>query len=157
MDRRESETMEKAESSNRQRTSSGSMQSGQGQPDALDAMLFAAYETESVPDAVKLRLKNRLKNRLAAKALETQGTFSVWWLPATAATVLAAVAGLLLSIVYVLVNFGGQNVLMPNLLHMASGIWLTIHLAGLAMCTLSSWVLTAVSMWKAELRQRARI
>lgn len=153
MDRKESETMEKAESSNRQRTSSGSMQSAQGQPDGLDAMLFAAYETEPVPDAVKLRLKNRL----AVKALETQGTFSVWWLPATAATVLAAVAGLLLSIVYVLVNFGGQNVLMPNLLHMASGIWLTIRLAGLAMCTLSSWVLTAVSMWKAELRQRARI
>lgn len=152
MDRRESETMEKAESS-RQGTSAGSMQSAQGQRDALDAMLFAAYETEPVPDAVKLRLKNRL----AVKELETQGTFSVWWLPAAAATLFAAVAGLLLCIAYVLVNVRGQNVLMPNLLHMASRLWLTIHLAALALCTLSSWAVTAVGLWKAELRQRARI
>lgn len=153
MDRRECETMEKAKSSNRQRISSGPMQSAQGQPDALDAMLFAAYERESVPDAVKLRLKNRL----AVKELENQGTFSVWWLPAVAATLFAAVAGLLLSIVYMLVNFGGQNVLMPNLLHLASELWLTVHLTGLGLCTISSWVVTVVGLWKAELRQRARI
>ena len=123
------------------------------QPDALDDLLFAAYETEPVPDAARLRLKNLL----AAEEREKKETVSVWWLPAVAATVFGAAAGILLCVVYVLVNFSGQHVLMPNLLHMASELWLAVNLAGLLLCTLSSWILTAVGMWKPELRQRARI
>ena len=121
--------------------------------DELDRMLWQAYQSDGVPEAVN----TRLKNQLACKQVMANNSPSFWWLPAAISTVVSAAFGVILCLIYVLVNIWGADSWMPNLLQFISGAWLKIHVAALILEVMVSWIVTIVSMWKGNLVRSAKI
>ena len=119
----------------------------------LEQLLQSAYAKESVPEEVNIRLKNQLAKRQAME----ESRFSLWWLPATAGTVISVAVGLILFLTYVIINIKSDGFWMPNLLQLVSGLWLKFHLAFLVVEIAISWIVTFVGVWKGNLVQGARI
>ena len=119
--------------------------------DMIEDMLQSAYAKESVPDEVNERLKRELAKR------KEKPPVSLWWMPATAYTVISAALGLILCLVYLVVNIQGSRWLMPNLLQLISEYWLKLNLIFIVLGTAVSWIVTFVGVWKGNLIQGARI
>ncbi|MCM1159457.1 MAG: hypothetical protein NC300_12090 [Bacteroidales bacterium] len=122
-------------------------------PDILDEMLQNAYALDDVPAEVNIRLKNQL----ACKAIVDTGRVSFWWLPATISTVVSSLFGIMLCLIYTIVNIKGADFWMPNLLQMISGAWLKLHLAAITFEIAISWVVTFLGMWKGNLVKSAKL
>lgn len=119
----------------------------------LEQLLQSVYATESVLEDVNIRLKNQLVRQQAME----ESRFSLWWLPATAGTVISVAFGLLLFLAYVIINIKSDGFWMPNLLQLVSGLWLKLHLVFLAVEIAISWIVTFVGVWKGNLVRGARI
>lgn len=119
----------------------------------LEQLLQSAYATEGVPEDVNIRLKNRLARQQAME----ESRFSLWWLPATAGTVISVAFGLILFLAYVIINIMSDGFWMPNLLQLVSGVWLKLHLVFLAVEIVISWIVTILGVWKGNLVRGARI
>lgn len=121
--------------------------------DTMEQLLQSAYSQEVVPNDMKVRLKNRLE---CQKAMET-GSVSLWWLPATVATVISFAVAAFLCVIYVVVNINGAHSWMPNLLQFVSEVWLKFNLAMVALEVTISWIVTLLGVWKGNLVKSARI
>lgn len=119
----------------------------------LEQLLQSAYTEECVPDDINIRLKNQL----ARKQAMGESRVSLWWLPAAAGTIVSAALGLLLVLGYVIINIHGKSFIMPNLLHLVSEFWLKLHLVGIAIEVIISWIVTIIGIWKGNLVRGARI
>ena len=119
----------------------------------LEQLLQSVYAAEGVPEEVNIRLKNQLARQQAVE----ESRVSLWWLPATAGTVVSFAFGLILFLAYVIINIKGDSCWMPNLLQLVSGLWLKFHLAFLAVEIVISWVVTFVGVWKGNLIKGAQI
>lgn len=119
----------------------------------LEQLLQSVYAVDGVPANVNIRLKNQLARKQAME----ESRFSLWWLPATAGTVISVAVGLILFLAYVIINIKSDGFWMPNLLQLVSGLWLKFHLAFLAVEIVISWIVTFVGVWKGNLVQGARI
>ena len=121
--------------------------------DDIDAMLYAAYSGNGVPENVAIRLENQLACR---RVMDTDKV-SLWWLPATISTVLCAAFSIIYCIIYCILNIRGAASWIPNLLQAVSGIWLKIHLTALVLDIAVSWIITFVGIWKGNLFRGAKI
>lgn len=135
------------------RTEQKNMQNTEESLDILDVMLENVYDTEGVPSGVNTRLKNRLECR---QVMGT-GRFSFWWLPATVATVISVSVGIILCLLYVVINITGAHFWMPNLLQLVSEAWLKTHLLAITMEAAVSWLITLIGVWKGNLVGSARL
>lgn len=123
------------------------------QQNELEQLLQSAYATDGVPKEVNIRLKNQLARQQAME----ESRFSLWWLPATAGTVVSIAVGLILFLAYVIINIKSDSFWMPNLLQLVSAAWLKLHLLFLATEVAISWIVTIVGVWKGNLVRGARI
>lgn len=119
----------------------------------IEEMLQSAYFTQGVPEKVNIRLKNQIACRQAVE----KSSVSFWWLPATVSTVISVAAGIIIYMIYVLVNIKGAYFFMPNLLQLISETWLKLHLAAVISEIILSWLLTFICIWKGSLVQRAKL
>lgn len=121
--------------------------------DRLESMLQTAYQKESVPEDVNIRLRNQIKCR----EVMGESTISFWWLPATVSTVISAAIGLILVVLYFAFSTAGTESWMPNLVSHISSFWLNINLAVLLFEVALSWIVTFIGLWKGNFRKSARI
>lgn len=121
--------------------------------DSLDNMLQKAYQKDSVPEDVNIRLRNQMKCR----EVMGESRISFWWLPATISTVISAATGLILVVLYFAFTVAGTESWMPNLVSHISSFWLNINLAVLLFEVALSWIITFIGLWKCNFRKSARI
>lgn len=119
----------------------------------LHRMLETAYRMETVPEDVNIRLKNQI----ACWEMMREKSISFWWLPALASTVIA-VAGFAVSVlICLLIQTKSADFIMPNLTRLLCSGWLRIELVAALFQIGSSWIFTAVGLWKLNFRKRAHI
>lgn len=121
--------------------------------DRLESMLQSAYQKDSVPEDVNIRLRNQIK----CQEVMGESKISFWWLPATVSTVISAATGLILVVLYFAFTVAGNESWMPNLVSHISSAWLNINLAVLLFEVALSWIVTFIGLWKGNFRKSARI